>query len=31
MTTRFDFMINDSSPTNLKKKAPYLTYRQSVV
>ena len=30
-TTRFDFMINDSFPTNLKKKAPYLTYRQSVV
>ena len=30
-TTRFDFMINDSSPTNLKKKSPYLTYRQSVV
>gem|GEM_PF-939038 len=26
-TTRFDFPINDSFPTNLRKKSPYLTYR----
>lgn len=31
MTTRFDFPINDSFPTNLRKKSPYLTYRQYVV